>query len=68
MSEDVNLRQRYSAKASASQGSSKYYCQTYDTVDKVQQCTGSDLGFKGKVQDMLKILQGSWGSYGNGVQ
>lgn len=68
MSEDAHLRQKYSAKASASQGSSKYYCQTYDTTNKVLECSGSDLGFKGKVQDLLKLIQGSWGSYGNGVQ
>lgn len=68
MSVNHSVREKYSMKASGSQAGSKYYCQTYDTVDKVLQCTGSDLGFKGKIQDLLKLLQGSWGSYGNGVQ
>jgi hypothetical protein len=68
MSNDVHLREKYSLKASGYQASSKYYCQTYDTIEKVQSCTSSDLGFKGKVQDLLKLLQGPWGSYGSGIQ
>lgn len=69
MSQDVHLRDKYSSKASASPASSsKYYCQTYDSQEKQLQCTGSDLGFSGKVQNILKLLQGEWGSYGSGVQ
>jgi hypothetical protein len=68
MSNDVHLREKYSAKASGYAAGSKYYCQTYDTTEKIQECSGTDLGFKGKVQDLLKLLQGSWGSYGSGVQ
>jgi hypothetical protein len=27
-----------------------------------------DLGFSGKVQDLLSLLQGRWGAYGSSVQ
>lgn len=68
MSQDIHLREKYSSKASASPAGSKYYCQTYDSLEKQLECTGSDLGFTGKVQSILKLLQGEWGSYGSGVQ
>jgi hypothetical protein len=37
MSTDSHLREKYSMKASGYQASaSKYYCQTYDSIEKVQ--------------------------------
>jgi hypothetical protein len=68
MSSNTKLRQKYNAKASASPAGDKYYCQTYDSPEAIQQCGGMDLGFSGKVQDLLSLLQGRWGAYGSSVQ
>ena len=69
MISDSKLREKYSAKASASPAGVKYYCQTYDSPEAVSQCnSGNDLSFKGKVQDLLSLLQGKWGAYGSSVQ
>jgi len=65
---DANYRRKYNSKASESAGGSKYYCQTYDSSSKVQECNGGDLSFKGKVQNILSMLQGPWGFYGNDIQ
>jgi len=68
MSTDTKLQEKYGAKAKASPQGGKYYCQTYDSPEAVQQCSGADFGFKGKVQDLLNLLQGKWGAYGSSVQ
>jgi hypothetical protein len=68
LGQDSHLRDKYSSKASGSPAGSKYYCQTYDSLEKELECTGSDLGFKGKVQNLMQLLQGEWGSYGTGIQ
>ena len=65
---DSHLRDKYNSKTSGSTASSKFYCQSYDTFEKRLECSGTDLSFKGKVQDIMRMLQGQWGSYGNGVQ
>ena len=31
-------------------------------------CIGNGPSFRGKVEDLLKLIQGPWGSYGNDIQ
>lgn len=68
MHEDIPIRQKYSAKASASSAGGKYYCQTYDTQGQIDECNGEQVSFRGKVNDLLSMLQGQWGAYGAMVQ
>lgn len=45
-----------------------HVCQTYDSREKEDVCANSGASFRGKVEDLLKLIEGPWGSYGNDIQ
>lgn len=49
MESDSSYKMKYATKASSNPASAKYYCNTYDTKEKMNECNGIAGSFKGKV-------------------
>ena len=66
---DESYRKKYANELNGREnGNLKAYCQTYDTQTEISACLNNQLTFTMQVFEVLEIIQGPWGSYGNAVQ
>lgn len=66
---DVQYRKKYANELNGRENSNlNAYCQTYDSQIKISQCLNNQLTFSMQIFEVLEIIQGPWGSYGDSVQ
>ena len=65
---ELPLQDKYNQKVRLDVEGKRQICETFDTSEREEACLGAAAGFRGKVEDLLKAVQGPWGSYGSGIQ
>lgn len=59
---------KYNRKAALIAGDKRHTCSMFDTRNNENICIGESLSFRSKIESMLNMIQGPWGSYGNMIQ
>lgn len=62
------MSEKYNAKVALKPSKPHHGCDVFDTRIKEDICNGQSAGFKQKIDDLLNLIQGPWGSYGNDIE
>ena len=66
--EDI-YKKKYANELSGRENSNlKAYCQTYDHKEAIANCLNNQLSFNMQIFEILEMIQGPWGSYGDSIQ
>ena len=65
---DENMVQKFKQKVGFISTKNQKGCESFDTRDQENLCLGDYTDFRQKIDELLKMIQGPWGSYGNNVQ
>ena len=68
ISSDPVFKKKYGDKARISGGGAHYVCETYDSRTKMSACGLTYGGMRDQIDQLLKVIQGPWGAYGNSVE
>jgi hypothetical protein len=65
---ESSLQDKFRQKVGPEAEGMRQVCETFDVREEEVGCLGGAEGFRGKVEELLKVVQGPWGAYGSGVQ